>query len=91
MHLAPNGKVFVSGMNGTTRYLDTSGTGEWSVVGNSSQGRDYGTSVMCDHGKVLIVGGGSSPPSKTAEVIDLNAPTPTWRTVGSMAFAPAPT
>ena len=42
---------------------------------------------MYDDGKVLIVGGGSSPPSKTAEVIDLNAPTPTWRAVGSMAFA----
>jgi len=87
MHLAPNGKIFVSGMNGTSRYLDTSGTGAWSVAGNSSQGRDYGSSVMYDEGKVLIVGGGSSPPSKTAEVIDLNAPAPAWRAVGSMAFA----
>jgi hypothetical protein len=86
MHLAPNGKVFVSGMSGTSRYLDTTGTGSWSSVGNSSQGRDYGSSVMYDDGKVIIVGGGS-PPTNSAQVIDLNAATPAWRTVGAMAFA----
>ena len=37
-------------------------------------------------GKVLVMGGGD-PPTNTAEVIDLNQPSPTWRAVGSMAFA----
>src|SRR5262245_32569930 len=87
MHLAPNGQVFVSGMTIASRYLDTAGTGSWSTVGNSSQGRDYGTSAVYDNGKVLIVGGGSSPPTKSAQVIDLNAATPTWRTIGSMTYA----
>ena len=31
--------------------------------------------------------GGGDPPTNTAEVIDLNQPSPTWRAVGSMAFA----
>ena len=29
-------------------------------------------------GKVLVMGGGD-PPTNTAEVIDLNQPSPTWR------------
>ena len=37
-------------------------------------------------GKVLVMGGGD-PPTNTAEVIDLNQSSPTWRAVGSMAFA----
>ena len=37
-------------------------------------------------GKVLVMGGGD-PPTNTAEVIDLNQPSPSWRAVGSMAFA----
>ena len=37
-------------------------------------------------GKVLVMGGGD-PPTNTAEVIDLNQASPTWRAVGSMAFA----
>ena len=32
MLLAPNGRVFDAGPTATTRYLDTSGTGAWSVV-----------------------------------------------------------
>ena len=48
--------------------------------------RDYGSAVMYAPGKVLVMGGGD-PPTNTAEVIDLNQPSPTWRAVGSMAFA----
>ena len=48
--------------------------------------RDYDSAVMYDNGKVLVVGGGD-PPTNTAEVIDLNASTPAWRQVASMAFA----
>jgi len=86
MHLAPNGKVFTSGMNYQSRYLDTSGTGSWTFVANMSRSRAYGTSVMYDAGKVLAVGG-ADPPVNTAEVIDLNSPSPAWRLVDSMDFA----
>ena len=88
MHLAPNGRVFNSAPSTVTRYLDTSGTGAWTVVANHSVNvyRDYASSVMYDNGKVLVMGGGD-PPTNTAEVIDLNAATPAWRSVASMAFA----
>ncbi|HXQ71603.1 MAG TPA: galactose oxidase-like domain-containing protein [Pyrinomonadaceae bacterium] len=87
MHLAPNGKVFVSGTESTTRYLDTSGTGAWTTVATRVGGdRDYGSSVMYDVGKVLIMGGGN-PVQSTAEIIDLNQGSPAWSSVGSMANA----
>ena len=95
MFLAPNGKVFNPGPAGTTRYLDTAGSGTWSFVANrvifpgktDPIHRDYGSGVMYAPGKVLVMGGGEDPPTNTAEVIDLNQPSPTWRAVGSMAFA----
>ena len=83
MHLAPNGRVFNSAPSTVTRYLDTSGTGAWTVVANHSVNvyRGYGPSVMYDNGKVLVMGGGD-PPTNTAEVIDLNASSPAWRSSG---------
>lgn len=89
MFLAPNGKVFLAGWNPDTRYLSTSGTGAWSFVANSSQWRNYGSAVMYDAGKIMIVGGGGDQvggpaPTNTAEVIDLNAATPAWHFVASM-------
>ncbi len=70
-----------------TRYLDTSGTGAWTVVANRSAGnRDYAPAVMYADGKVLVVGGGD-PPTTAAEVIDLNQASPAWRTVAPMAVA----
>jgi len=86
MHLAPNGQVFNAGPNAITRYLDTSGTGAWSTVANHiTGGRDYGSSVMYDDGKVIVMGGGLA--LATAEIIDLNAPTPAWQSVAPMAYA----
>jgi hypothetical protein len=84
MHLAPNGKVFMAIPSEITRYLDTSGSGLWTTVATRKFGfRSYGSSAMYDDGKVLVLGGGD-PPTATAEVIDLNAQTPSWRFVGSM-------
>jgi hypothetical protein len=86
MHLAPNGQVFNSGPSGITRYLDTSGTGNWTFVANRAAGnRDYGSAVMYDTGKILFVGGGD-PPTGAAEKIDLTAGSPTWTSAGSLAF-----
>ena len=94
MHVAPNGKVFVSGPDPATRYLDVSGTGAWSFLANSNWGiRYWGSSVMYDDGKVLIMGGSTCKPyatctelpTATAEIIDLNKPTPVWQYTASMA------
>jgi len=80
-----NGKVFNAGPNQDTQYLDTSGTGAWTNVGLRKFGfRDYGSSVMYDDGKVLVVGG-ADPPTPTAEVIDLNAASPAWSDAARMA------
>ncbi len=84
MHLAPDGRVFAAGPQQTTRLLDVHAKGAWTVVGNSTFGfRDYGSSVLYDEGKVLLVGG-HDPPTNRAEVIDLNADTPAWRAVAPM-------
>jgi hypothetical protein len=83
--LAPNGSVFYAGHLQQTYYLNTSGTGSWTFVANRVVAdRSWGAAVMYRPGKVLYVGGGS-PPTATAEVIDLNQPAPAWRLVGSMA------
>ena len=91
MFLAPNGKVFAAGWNPETRYIDPSGTGSWSFVANSIHGwRNYGSAVMYDVGKIMLVGGdgdGTRATTNTAEVIDLNAATPAWKSVASMAHA----
>jgi Domain of unknown function (DUF1929)/Glyoxal oxidase N-terminus/Kelch motif len=88
MYLAPNGKVFDAGPSPTTRYLDASGTGAWSWVADHiyQASREYGTSVMYDQGKVVVMGGGDTP-TNTVESIDLNAPNPVWRNVAPMAYA----
>ena len=88
MFLAPNGRIFNSSPSMVTSYLDTSGTGSWTVVANRSVDvyRDYDSAVMYDDGKVLVIGGGD-PPTNTAEVIDLNAASPAWRSVAPMAVA----
>ena len=84
--LAPNGQMFYAGATGTTRYLDTTGDGKWTVVAaRNVNGRDAGSAVMYQPGKILYAGGGRT--TNTAEVIDLNAPSPAWRAIDSMAFA----
>jgi hypothetical protein len=87
MFVAPNGTAFVAGPNQATGYLNTSGAGSWTAGPNRTfGGRDYGSAVMYDAGKILVVGGGS--PTRSAEVIDLNAGgAAVWRRVDSMAVA----
>jgi hypothetical protein len=88
LYLAPNGRVFNAGPQQMARYLDTSGTGIWTDVDASGLFyRDYGSSVMYDEGKVLIVGGSINEtvtPTAKAEVIDLSAPNPVWSEVAPM-------
>ena len=59
MHLAPNGTVFMSGSAAQSRFLDTSGTGHW-IMGPLRQytgSRDYGSSVLLEDSRVLVMGG----------------------------------
>jgi hypothetical protein len=84
---APDGRVFVAGPAQQTRYLDTTGSGRWTAAGKSNFGeRMRGTAVVYDDGKILIAGG-ANPATKTAEIIDLKAASPTWKYTGAMAFA----
>jgi hypothetical protein len=94
MFLAPNGKVFLAGFSQPSRYLDVSGTGLWSTVAyRNVADRVLGSAVMYAPGKILYAGGGNGAPrydqgpTASAEVIDLNQASPSWRSVGSMAFA----
>ncbi|HJU29605.1 MAG TPA: hypothetical protein VJ718_10565, partial [Candidatus Binataceae bacterium] len=89
--VAPNGEIFSAGMEQVSRYLNTSGTGSYTVVGYSNFGeRIYGTAVMYAPGKIMIAGGmvdTSHPPTNTAEVIDLNSSSPAWSYVSPMNYA----
>ena len=88
MFLAPNGQVAYVEPVAVSQYLNTSGTGTWTNLATEVYGsnRDYGNAVMYDAGKILLDGGGD-PATATAEVIDLNASTPSWRAVQSMRNA----
>jgi len=89
--VAPNGLVFYAGELPQTSYLDPRGTGAWVPVATSKYGRrDYGSAVMYQPGRILIVGGSDppdGPPTSTAEVIDLTSVAPAWRYTRSMAHA----
>jgi hypothetical protein len=87
MFVAPNGKVFLAGFQQMTRYLSVTGSGQWTTVGNRNVAdRRLGSAVMYAPGKILYAGGGD-PPTSTAEVINLNQTSPSWRSVPGMAFA----
>jgi galactose oxidase len=85
MFLAPNGRVFVAGPRASTAWLNTSGSGAWSSGPRTRYGanRGYGSAVMYEPGKILIVGG-DTPPTNSAEVINLNDASPAWRSVAPM-------
>jgi len=82
----PNGQVFYAGDASYTYYMNTSGTGSWggSFYTALGLGRDYGSAVMYDAGKILIVGGGNT--TATAEIIDLTQSSPAWQQTASMYY-----
>lgn len=104
--LGPNGKLFMAGERIKSRWLDVdattaNGRGVWSTSSGLAHvwpfNRDYGSAVMYETGKVLMVGGGgdlrwsttdpkSSTPTATAEIIDLNVSLPRWVNTDPMHF-----
>jgi hypothetical protein len=88
LFLAPDGRVFMAGQDPHTKFLDTRGTGTWTPGPSAHWGyRGYGTAVMYAPGKILVAGGGATPPTNTAEVINLNDPSPAWKFTQSMNHA----
>jgi hypothetical protein len=83
--------VFYAGELEESAYLDPTGFGSWTHVATSNYGRrDYGSAVMYAPGKIMILGGSDppdGPPTRTAELIDLNQPTPAWRYTQPMRHA----
>lgn len=85
MFVAPDGRLFNAGPNQNAAFLNTAGTGSWSAaISSAFGGRDYGSAVMYDAGKVALIGGGYV--TNTVERIDLNSATPTWSFAAPMAF-----
>jgi hypothetical protein len=95
LYVAPNGNVFNAGPQQMARYLDLQ-TGIWTDVDMSTLPyRDYGSSVMYDEGRVMIVGGNPRDPdldnptvlpSASVEIINLYESTPAWNPVMPMNY-----
>jgi hypothetical protein len=92
-HVEPKqGRVFMSGAQGESFFLDTHGAGTWSPGPSRALGlRDYAPSVMYDTGKVMFIGGGLDDdglhlPANGAETIDLTADDPAWHPTSPMHF-----
>jgi hypothetical protein len=70
LHVAPNGQVFNSGSSPQMAYLSTSGNGRWSrSYTRDALYRGYGSSVMYEPGKILVMGGGGN--TRSTVTIDL--------------------
>ena len=84
--LTADGSVFVAGPTVQTFFLSVSGAGSWRSGPRHvfETGRNYGAAVMYDDGKILYAGGANT--TNTAEVIDLNQPSPAWTFTDPMAF-----
>jgi galactose oxidase len=86
MFVAPDGRLFMAGSTPATGWLDTSGAGAWvnRLQTRYNRDRNYGSATMYEPGKILIVGG-DDPPTHSAEVINLNDPSPAWRSVAPLS------
>jgi hypothetical protein len=95
LHLLPNGKVFYSGAQTTSKMFDPS-TITWNTnfaTTNYSSNRTYGTSVLLpltpadNYDPRVIIMGGGSPATATTEIIDLGAASPAWQYGPNMSQA----
>lgn len=90
-HLAPDGRVFMTGPGADSFFFDTSGQGGWVQSASRQAGfREYAPSVMYDDGKIVFIGGGNDPgtglPTMLVERIDLNVTPPAWQPAQPMNF-----
>jgi hypothetical protein len=85
--VAPDGRIFVAGPSAGSRWLDATGAGSWTSGPSMNSGsRSYGSAVMYEAGKIMFVGGNSTP-TNTAEIIDLNQANPQWTYTGSLTYS----
>ncbi len=95
MHLLPNGQVFYSGAQTTSKLFDPSTTTWNTNVATTiySGNRTYGTSVLLpltlasNYDPNVIIMGGHSPATNTTEIIDLGSATPAWKSGPNMSQA----
>ncbi|MEM7013478.1 MAG: galactose oxidase-like domain-containing protein, partial [Verrucomicrobiota bacterium] len=84
--VAPNGKLFFAGPEGTFHWIDlSSANGDLQNTGvrlRQARTNQSGGAVMYDVGKILMAGGST----KRCEVIDINGATPTTTEVAQMKF-----
>ena len=90
MFQAPSGSVFVAAMDASyTSWMLNASLSGWTALGRSPAAA--GAGVMYRPGKVMMTGGGTlgvDPVTRATGVIDLNAPTPTWRQTGAHGLRP---
>jgi hypothetical protein len=92
MHVASDGRVFMSGPLEQTYLLKISNGGQWTAVApRELRQRDYCPAVMYDVDKVIYIGGGNDrpplrEPTAEAEIIDLSQTPPRWRKTNPMHF-----
>lgn len=89
MFVLPDGRLYKAGPDRDTWFLNTSGSGQWTRGPdmNHPRERTYGSTVMLEPGKIMIIGGGEQPPTNTAEIIDFtNDPNPRWQYVAPMKY-----
>jgi Galactose oxidase-like, Early set domain/Glyoxal oxidase N-terminus/PKD domain len=94
LHLLPDGNVFYAA-EGTSSHLFNPTTKTWTLnVAHTvySRNRSYGSTILLplrpETGyipKVLSMGG-DDPATATAEIIDLSASTPSWRSTAPMSL-----
>jgi hypothetical protein len=83
---APNGQIFSAGQTAVSQYINTTGTGSLgpNIPHSVNTTRDYGSAVMYDVGKIVVMGGGYT--QRSAEIINLNAAAPQWVSTGWMTY-----
>jgi len=91
LHLLPNGNIFYPGKNS---HLFTPATQTWTLnVAHTvySSDRKYDASVLLplrpEIGYIprILIMGGNSPATATAEIIDLSVPSPAWQMTAPMS------
>jgi galactose oxidase len=91
LHLASDGRVFMSGTNDRTLLLRTAPPGSWTDVDLRAEGnRDYCPAALYGDDRIIYIGGGNNRtdhrPTAQAEVIDLGAAPARWRRTTPMTF-----
>ncbi|NMO90303.1 galactose oxidase-like domain-containing protein [Actinomycetospora sp. TBRC 11914] len=90
VHAVPDGRLFVTGTNAATPFLDVTADRWTGGLARTDGERQYAPSVLYRPGKVIYLGGGNDPgpdtPTARTSLIDLAEPEPAWREGPPMTF-----